>query len=95
MLLYIDKVHYEADYFGNEYIEELMATFSLNSNGNIRYKKSELISLINTHNYTVRTKYLKYGYWFDGEDVRVIDNRYLRTDSNYIKADNLGELPRY
>ena len=36
-----------------------------------------------------------YGHWTAGEDVRVVDNRYLRTDANNIKADNLGSLPRY
>jgi hypothetical protein len=27
------------------------------------------------------------------EEVRVVDGKYLRTDANGIKADNLGDLP--
>jgi len=30
-----------------------------------------------------------------GEKVHVVDNRYLRTDANDIKEDNLGELPTF
>lgn len=52
-----------------------------------------MIDYINAHPYdTVKTKYLKNGYWHVGEDVRVVDNEYLRTDPNNIKRDNLGEL---
>lgn len=29
------------------------------------------------------------------EDVRVIDGKYLRTDANNTKADNLGNLPSF
>ena len=31
----------------------------------------------------------------DSEDIRVIDGKYLRTDANNIKADNLGNLPSF
>ena len=34
-------------------------------------------------------------FWFDGEEIHVVDDSYLRTDSNNIKADNLENLPRY
>ena len=51
------------------------------------------IDYINAHPYdTVKTKYLRNGYWHVGEDVHVVDNDYLRTDPNNIKRDNLGEL---
>ena len=42
-----------------------------------------------------RTKYRRYGIWVDGEEVHVVDNKYLRTDNNNIKADNLENLPEY
>lgn len=38
------------------------------------------------------------GKWYKGEDVRVIEIdgvKYLRTDSNHTKQDNLGELPEF
>lgn len=47
---------------------------------------------------TFVTAYPKDGKWTRGEDVRVVTIRgehFLRTDSNAVKADNLGELPEY
>lgn len=47
---------------------------------------------------TFVTVYSREGELTKGEDVRVITlqgQKYLRTDSNSIKADNLGSLPEY
>ena len=57
--------------------------------------KSEMINFVNQHPNSTKTKYYRYGRWVEGEDVRVVDNRYLRTDANNYLADNLGSLPRY
>lgn len=38
------------------------------------------------------------GKWQRGEDVRAITidgEKYIRTDANRVKKDNLGELPRF
>lgn len=38
------------------------------------------------------------GKWSRGEDVRIVvvdDTKYLRTDPNSVKADNLGNLPLF
>lgn len=46
--------------------------------------------------YRFKTKYkLSDGVYREGEDIRVVDNEYLRTDANNKRADNLGYLPRY
>ena len=57
--------------------------------------KQQMIDFIKANPNCTKTKYFKNGRWVVGEDVRVVDNRYLRTDSNYIKADNLENLPEY
>lgn len=43
------------------------------------------------------TAYQQAGRWIRGESVRVVAvgyERFLRTDSNAVRADNLGNLPR-
>ena len=54
-----------------------------------------MIDFINKNPGVTKTKYYGYYGWVVGEDVRVVDNEYLRTDSNRTKADNLGKLPRF
>ena len=47
---------------------------------------------------TFVTIYMRDGQWHRGEDVRVFKvgaEKYLRTDRNAIRGDNLGELPEY
>jgi len=47
---------------------------------------------------SVITVYDKDGKWRRGEDVRVIvvnGIKFIRTDTNYRAADNLGNLPRF
>ena len=94
-MVYIDAVHYEQDAYGNEYIARMMWTNSLSSQASDECTKEQMIYFINKNPNCTKTKYYGYGRWIAGEDVRVVDNRYLRTDANNIKADNLGSLPRY
>jgi hypothetical protein len=47
---------------------------------------------------TFVTAYLRDSKWQKGEDVRVVTingERYIRTDNNSVRADNLGNLPEY
>lgn len=95
-MVYIDKVHYTTDRNGNElYISSMKWTNDLNANAVRECSKHEMIDFINKNPDCTKTKYFRYGRWYVGEDVHVVDNSYLRTDGNNIKADNLGSLPRY
>lgn len=85
-MVYIDKAHL--------YISKMKYTDVLSQNATNECTKADMIDHINKGN-SVKTKYISNGYWKVGEDVRVVDNSYLRTDSNNIKKDNLGNLPRY
>lgn len=54
------------------------------------YSKADMIGLLEpAGRNTAKT-------WHDqkSEDVRVVDKKYLRSDANNTKADNLGELPK-
>ena len=33
--------------------------------------------------------------WKKGEDVRIFDEKYIRTDPNGTKKDNLGSIPEF
>lgn len=47
---------------------------------------------------TFATAYMRDSRWSKGEDVRVVTiqgESFIRTDSNSIRADNLGALPEY
>ena len=95
-MVYVDKVHYTKDSYGNElYISEVMWTNSLHENAWKRCSKADMIHFINANPGHARTKYVRCGRWCDGEEIHVVDNSYLRTDNNNIKADNLENLPRY
>ena len=94
-MVYIDAVHYEQDEYGNEYIARMKWTNYLTTQATDECTKRQMIDFINKNPNCTKTKYYAYGHWTAGEDVRVVDNRYLRTDANNIKADNLGSLPRY
>lgn len=54
-----------------------------------------MIKYINAHPDTVKTMYRRGASWVKGEYVHVVDNEYLRTDANYKREDNLGELIEY
>lgn len=94
--IYIDAVHYEKTPSGREVITRLRYTPILTEKATKDCSKAEMISFINQHPNCTKTKYYDalWG-WREGEDVRVVDNMYLRTDSNNIKEDNLGSLPRF
>ena len=94
-MVYIDAVHYEPDSYGYEYIAKLKWTNDLYTQAGKECTKAQMIKFVNENPNHTKTKYYRYGRWVEGEDVRVVDNRYLRTDANNIKADNLGSLPRY
>lgn len=57
--------------------------------------KTSMIRYINRHPDTVMTMCVLCGRWVTGEYVHVVDNEYLRTDANDIKADNLANLKEY
>lgn len=95
-MVYVDKVRYAKDSHGNEsYISEIKWTNTLTENADKRCTKADMIKFINNNPGRVHTKYYRFGRWNDGEEIHVVDNSYLRTDKNNIKADNLEDLPRY
>jgi len=95
-MVYIDKVHYVIDAHGCKVIGNVKWTNILYEDALKECTKKAMIDFINKDSSNrVKTKHVRYGSWTEGEDVRVVDNRYLRTDSNDTKADNLENLPRY
>lgn len=95
-MVYIDKVHYEIDRHGCEVIASMKWTNNFYESAINECTKHDMIDFINKNPNSVKTKYKNYfGNWTEGSYVRVVDNQYLRTDSNETKADNLGNLPRY
>ncbi len=94
-MVYIDSVHYESDRYGNRYIQKVKWTNSLNQWATDICTKQAMIDFINEHPNCTKTKYYRYRTWHEGEDVRVVDNSYLRSDANKITSDNLGELPEF
>lgn len=52
-------------------------------------KKKALIDLIENDGHSAKTYTAG-----KSEDIRVVDKKFLRTDSNSTKADNLGSLPK-
>ena len=92
-MYFIDEVKKSRGYDGIEVITSLAYTQNLNVKAINWCSKRQMIDYINAHPYdTVKTKYLRNGYWHVGEDVHVVDNDYLRTDPNNVKRGNLGEL---
>ena len=94
-MVYIDGVRFTIDNYGRKVISELRWTNNLNETATSTCTKHQMINFINEHPNCTKTKYYRYGSWHEGEDVRVVDNSYLRTDANNIKSDNLGELPEF
>jgi Protein of unknown function (DUF3892) len=59
------------------------------------WARQQVISAIDG-GHTFATAYLRNGSWQRGADVQVVTigrDRFLRTDRNKVRADNLGELP--
>lgn len=94
-MVYIDKVHCVINQQGYEVITNVKWTNNLYENATKECTKQEMVNFINQNPNCTKTKYIPYGIWIEGEDVRVVDNNYLRTDANNIRQDNLGRLPRY
>jgi hypothetical protein len=95
-MVYIDAVHYVIDSHGCEVIDSMKWTNNLNESAVSTCTKQEMIDFINSKPNCTKTKYYDiFSGWTEGSYVRVVDNKYLRTDSNGTKADNLGNLPRY
>ena len=95
-MVYIDKVHYVTDEHGCEVIGNVKWTNSFYEWATKECTKQEMINFINKDSANkVKTKFYRNNSWIEGADVRVVDNRYLRTDANNTKADNLENLPRY
>ncbi|MCI8617247.1 MAG: DUF3892 domain-containing protein [Clostridia bacterium] len=94
-MIYVDKVHYEIDEHGCRVIAKMKWTNNKNEWAVNECTKAEMISFINKNPNSTKTKYLRYGYWTTGEDIKVVNNKYLRTDANNTEKDNLGELPEY
>lgn len=100
-MVYIDAVHYEIDNRGNRFIAKLKWTNNLNEQATNICTKQQLINFIYNNSNCTKTKFwgkksvwVNY-HWIVGEDIRVVDGSFLRTDSNNIKVDNLGELPEF
>lgn len=94
-MVYIDAVHYEKDSSGYEAIAAVKWTNELTVTATNFCTKAQMIEFINKNPNVTKTKYKRNGSYVVGEDVRVVDNRYLRSDANNIKKDNLDNLPRY
>lgn len=93
MAIYIDDVIKEDAGNGQHVIKSVCWTTDFYSKANNWCSKKEMIDYMQTYNYvSVKTKYRGYGGWIMGEDVRVVDGRYLRTDANETPCDNLGNL---
>ena len=78
-MVYIDAVHYETDSHGCEVISQLKWTNTLTEQATNICTKAQMISFINDNPDCTKTKYNSpiWG-WREGEDVRVVDNTYLR-----------------
>lgn len=94
-MVYVDKVHYEIDEHGCRIITKMKWTNNKNEWAVNECTKAEMISFINQNPNSAKTKYLRYSCWTTGEDIRVVNNKYLKTDANNTAEDNLGELPEY
>ena len=92
-MLYIDQVLKSKDVHGCDVITRVYYTDIFALKASKSCSKHEMINFMNSHPYTtVKTKYVRNGIWKEGAVVRVVDDEFLRTDGNSIKADNLGEL---
>lgn len=94
-MVYIDQVHYVTDSHGCKVIGNVKWTNNFDELATSECTKQDMIKFINENPNSTKTKYKRYGNWSLGEDVRVVDNRYLRTDSNGTKSDNLANLIEY
>ena len=94
-MIYIDQVHYLKDSHGCSVIGSVKWTQNFNELSTSESTKQTMIDFIKQNPNCTKTKYKNYGAWSLGENVMVVDNSYLRTDSNGTKADNLENLIEY
>lgn len=95
-MVYIDAVRYATDDYGNKlYISSVKWTNDFYTRASNICTKQDVINFIENQHGQVQTKYYRNSGWIRGEDVRVIDHRYLRTDANDVKSDNLGNLSEF
>ncbi len=95
-MVYIDAVRYATNCYGNKlYISHVKWTNDFSTQAFKTCDKQSMIDFIEKQHGQVQTKYYRNGRWVVGEDVRVVDGQYLRTDANNIKADNLENLPEF
>ncbi|HPQ70116.1 MAG TPA: DUF3892 domain-containing protein [bacterium] len=57
------------------------------------YAKSTVVYYIDTMKKDIWTAYYQNGTWKLGDHVHTVDGKYIRTDGNSVKKDNLGNLP--
>ncbi len=95
-MVYIDAVRHATDENGNKlYISDVKWTSGLNEPATEVASKQDMIDFIELSPGVTKTKFFRDGVWVVGEDVHVVDDRYLRTDANDIPEDNLGNLPEF
>lgn len=95
MNLYIDEVEKETIGNNRYIIKYVYATENFYSKAKTRWSKKDMIAFMKANPHIgVKTKYkgLYLNIWMLGEDVKVIDGKYLRTDPNDKTCDNLGRL---
>lgn len=93
----IAKVKYNRDHTQIMEVEVRADTGESISSDPRRMDRQEVVSAIQRGT-TFVTAYIRDGKWQKGEDVRVVTihgERFIRTDNNSLKADNLGALPEY
>ena len=93
-MVYIDAVKFTT-VNSVKVITHLKWTNNLNETATDIATKKQMIDFVKENPNCTKTKIYKDDSWQVGEDVRVVDDAYLRTDANSIKADNLGELPEF
>ncbi|MDP8255634.1 MAG: DUF3892 domain-containing protein [Candidatus Alcyoniella australis] len=57
------------------------------------FRKASVVALVREMKISIWTALLEDGKWIEGEQMRTVEGRYLRTDRNDTPLDNLGELP--
>jgi hypothetical protein len=93
----ITKVKYNRDHTQIVEVEVRTDTGESISNDPRRMARQDVVLAI-LQGTTFVTAYLREGKWQKGEDVRGVTihgERFIRTDNNSVKADNLGSLPEY
>lgn len=93
----ITRVKYNRDHTQIIEVEVRTDTGESISSDTRRMARPEVVSAI-LRGTTFVTAYYRDSKWHKGEDVRVVTihgARFIRTDNNSTKADNLGSLPEY